>query len=70
MSDRNAKEILLWMARHDLPSVDIALQLGVNRSLVSNTIYGRKNNRRVLAYLRDAGCPEKWLDLPEDIRME
>jgi predicted transcriptional regulator len=68
IAKRNAKEISIWMKRAEVRPSDIALQLGVSRSLVSATINGRKNNRRVLAYLEDAGCPERFLRLPEDMR--
>lgn len=44
----------------------VADELGVNLDLVRGTIYGKRNNRRVLLALRDTyGVPEKYLFIPE-----
>jgi transcriptional regulator with XRE-family HTH domain len=44
----------------------VADDLGVNKDLVIGTIYGKRNNRRVLLALRDTyGVPEKYLFIPE-----
>jgi len=44
----------------------VAEALGVNKDLVIGTIYGKRNNRRVLLALRDTyGVPEKYLFIPE-----
>ncbi len=48
---------------------DVARELGMNRSTVNRTIRGSINNRRVLEYLRALGCPEKYLSLPEDMKV-
>lgn len=45
----------------------VADEMGVNPSLVRDTIRGTKNNRRVLAKLQDMGCPERYLSLPDDM---
>jgi len=34
---------------------------------VANTLAGRQNNRRVLQYLKDKGCPVEYLALPTDM---
>lgn len=45
----------------------VAVDLGVNLDLVRGTIYGKRNNRRVLLALRDSyGVPERYLFIPED----
>ncbi|MGE4192786.1 MAG: hypothetical protein AB7E51_05310 [Pseudodesulfovibrio sp.] len=60
-----------WMFSCGLTQYDIRDQLGLkSQSVVSRTIYGSANNRRVLAYLRDAGCPEEALALPKDMKEE
>jgi NDP-sugar pyrophosphorylase family protein len=48
----------------------VALEMGVNPSLVQDTIRGVKNNRRVLVHLFDMGCPEDYLSLPSNVKAE
>ncbi len=67
-TERNTREIWVWMIRSGMRPARIAEAMGVSLALVSDTISGRKNNRRVLRYLMDAGCPKEHLDLPEDLR--
>lgn len=68
---RNTIEIEIWMKRTKprLSVTEIQRALGfANHGTVSNTLAGRKHNRKVLQYLLDKGCPAKYLDLPEDMR--
>jgi hypothetical protein len=51
-----------------LHMVDVARSLDVSRNLVGETVKGLRNNRKILTHLRELGCPEKWLDLPEDMK--
>lgn len=64
---RKPYRIKEWMAGIGLEVKDVASELGVHPSLVSHTIFGRKNARRVLRYLRDRGCPRRYLALPKDL---
>ncbi|WP_027366964.1 hypothetical protein [Desulfocurvibacter africanus] len=64
---RKPYRIKEWMADIGLEVNDVAAELGVHHSLVSHTIFGRKNSRRVLRALRDKGCPKQFLALPEDL---
>ncbi len=64
---RQTYRILGWLRSKRISQVAIAEELGVHNSLVSSTIWGRRNNRRVLRKLLDLGCPERWLSLPNDI---
>jgi len=64
---RRPYRIKEWMAGEGLTLSRVAADLGVSTSLVGHTIYGRKNHRRVLRYLKDAGCPQNILSLPEDL---
>lgn len=65
---RDVDEIWVWMIRSGNRPARIARELGVGRALVTCTIHGRKNNRRVLGYLLEKGCPPEILDLPEDMK--
>jgi len=51
-----------------LNMAEVGRAVGVTRNLVRETAQGKRNNRKVLAHLRDLGCPERWLDLPEDMK--
>ena len=65
---RNVKEIDKWMTDEDLTVTGIASEIDCHHSLVSNTIASRKNNRKVLRFLLNKGCPAEFLDLPEDMK--
>jgi hypothetical protein len=63
------KQVRIWMLINDIRSVDIQKALCVkSHTLVANTLAGRRNNRRVLQYLKDKGCPVEYLDLPADMK--
>ncbi len=63
------KQARVWMLTHDIRSVDIQKALRMkSHSPVANTLAGRQNNRSVLQYLKDKGCPVEYLDLPEDMK--
>lgn len=51
-----------------LKMADIARALNVDHSLVSKTVKGTLNNKRVLAYLLKLGVPADILSLPDDMR--
>jgi len=65
---RNKVEIEVWMKRNGLRAVDIqrALQFRSSKT-VWDTLSGHENNRKVLHWLISNGCPEKHLDLPNDM---
>jgi len=62
---RNSREIKAWMARKGVSVATLAKVAGVPRQHMSDTIWGRRNNTLALQGLVDAGCPMKWLALPE-----
>jgi len=67
---RNSTEIKVWLRRKGLRMVDIQKDLGYrDNKTVWATVEGRENNRRVLSWLQEKGCPEKHLDLPEAMRL-
>lgn len=57
-----------WMVRNGLRQTDIKVSLG-HKSInqVHGTLQGDRNDRRVLQYLLDKGCPPNFLDLPADM---
>jgi len=62
-----------WLIREFLDGLgkkqaDVARELGKSRSIVTRTIRGGANNRDVLRYLRELGCPEEYLSLPDDMK--
>lgn len=69
MSTRDRrKQAKAWMVLNDIRNVDIkeALQLN-HHTQVIETLSGKRNNRKVLQYLLEKGCPADYLDLPEDL---
>lgn len=67
MAKRNKVEIRRWMFGR-VRVKDIKKALKCHHSLVSNTISGHEDNRRVLGYLLEKGCPAEWLALPADMQ--
>jgi transcriptional regulator with XRE-family HTH domain len=65
---RNVKQIKIWMIRRGLREKDIVAATGEDQRYVNNTLNGRKNCRPVLQYLRDQGCPVRYLALPADMQ--
>lgn len=66
--ERNTLEIEIFMKRAELTVVQIQRALGFkNHGVVSDTINGGRQNRRVLQYLLNAGCPAKHLGLPKNM---
>lgn len=67
---RNIKAIKIWMIRNDLREIDIIGATGQEQTYVNKTLRGLKNNRVVLQYLLNRGCPAKYLALPDNMREE
>lgn len=66
---RNTAEIKVWMLRNGHTIESIRKTLGyANNSPVSLTISGKRSTRRVLSWLREQGCPARYLDLPRQMR--
>jgi hypothetical protein len=68
MKKRNVKQIKIWMIRNDLCEADIVRATAQEQTYVNKTLNGHKNNRVVLQYLKDNGCPERYLALPADMQ--
>ncbi|WP_081429585.1 DNA-binding protein [Solidesulfovibrio magneticus] len=67
---REGNKIRAWLVERRISVSDVARSAGIARSMVSETIHGRRNNRRALRALVAVGCPEKLLALPEDMQGE
>ncbi len=64
---RNSKEIKVWLLRKGFSVTEIARIAGVERTNVSKTIAGKRNNRKALQWLINEGCPKSYLALPDDM---
>lgn len=68
--NRQIWRIREYLQGKGLSMKDVALAVGVSNQLISETLRGIRNNRKVLTHLRDMGCPEQFLDLPEDLKSQ
>lgn len=64
---RNSTEIKVWMLRNGLREHDIVQATGEEQTYVNKTLLGSRNNRVVLRYLLEKGCPAEYLALPKDM---
>lgn len=54
-----------WLVSRGIKQVEITRALKLRYpTQVNETLRGARNNRRVLQYLLDKGCPAKYLELP------
>jgi len=53
--------IMESLENNGLSSAALADELGVSGAMVSHVINGRSHSQRIIARLRDAGVPEKYL---------
>jgi transcriptional regulator with XRE-family HTH domain len=68
--DRNYYRLREWMDKKMISVSQIALDVGVGRSAVSQVLRGITNNRKVLRRLLEMGCPPDILSVPEDMKDE
>lgn len=68
--NRKPWRIREWLEDRGMNLADVGQEIGVSRQLMSDTVRGVRNNKKALAKLRDMGCPDKYLDLPEDLKMQ
>ena len=66
-ADRDYWAIKKWLHEKGITLTEIAEALDINAGIVSATIRGTRNTRRVLNYLLEKGCPAKVLSLPGDL---
>ncbi|OEU69164.1 MAG: hypothetical protein BA863_03495 [Desulfovibrio sp. S3730MH75] len=46
----------------------VAVEIGLSAVIVQQTVRGVRNNKKVLAKLKELGCPVGALSLPEDMK--
>ena len=66
--NRKPWRIREWLEDRGLNLSDVGQEIGVSRQLMSDTVRGVRNNQKALIKLRDMGCPDKYLDLPENLK--
>lgn len=67
---RDPWEIRKFLSMKNTNMRRVAQHLGVKYPQVQETVRGIRNDRTVLAYLRDMGCPQDALSLPEDMEQK
>lgn len=65
---RQGRKIRAWMVEQGLTVAEVARRAEAQASHTSDTIHGKRQHRRVLGVLLEAGCPRRLLDLPEDMK--
>lgn len=65
---RNGDKIRAWMVERRISVSALAREAGITQSIMSETIHGKRNNRRALHKLVAVGCPVRLLALPEDMK--
>lgn len=62
---KDRKQAKAWMVLNSIRLVDVQQALGLKyQTQVGETLAGIRDDKRVLSYLIDHGCPEKYLELP------
>lgn len=65
---KDRRKARAWMVLHGIRQVEVQKNLGQQYTTqVNETLQGTRNNRRVLQYLLDKGCPARYLELPSDM---
>jgi len=57
-----------WLQEQGITLTEMAKALEINAGIVSATIRGTRNTRRVLQYLLEKDCPADILSLPDDLQ--
>jgi hypothetical protein len=69
MNKNDRRQVRAWMIMEEIRQTDVQVALkqkSINQ--VHSTLQGFRNDRRVLQYLIDRGCPVEYLNLPVDMR--
>ena len=64
------KNIKIWLLQNDITMVRINREVGVSLQSVSHTVKGIRSCAGVLAWLREHGCPEKYVQHPNEKKAE
>lgn len=66
---KDRKQARAWMIVNSIRLVDVQQALGLRyHTQVGETLAGIRDDQRVLSYLLDRGCPERYLDLPAKMK--
>jgi hypothetical protein len=66
---KDRRRVKAWMVMNNINGRHIQRALGHKwLTQVSETLSGIRDHRKVLAYLRDKGCPISYLQLPDDMK--
>lgn len=65
---REGRKVRAWLVEKGISVSEVARLAGVSRPIVSETVHGRRNNRKALRALLHVGCPGRLLALPEDMK--
>jgi predicted XRE-type DNA-binding protein len=63
MAAVQGREIKAWLVRHGIKVNDVARAVGVDQSLVSHCLAGRKRAEIVRNHLRQLGCPAEYFGM-------
>ena len=55
-------KIMKWMRKNKHTQGQIGRELGISQPAVHLTIYNKSTVSRVMAWLREHGCPEEYLN--------
>ena len=67
-NSRDYHAIKKWLDKHGIRVQSLAINVGLHKTTASHTIRGFKNNRKILKYLANLGCPLSILNLPSDLK--
>lgn len=68
MKKRDVMGLKIWLLKKNISHTAIAKATGEDRSYTTKTINGSRNNKVVLQYLLNRGCPKRYLEpLPKDM---
>lgn len=66
---KDRRQARAWMIVNSIRLVDVQQALGLKyHTQVGETLAGTRDDQRVLIYLLDRGCPERYLDLPAKMK--
>lgn len=64
--NRRPYRIREFLATKGFTMMSVSKEVGVSHTLVRDTVIGAKNNKRVLNYLYELGCPKEYLSMPKE----
>jgi len=67
-ANRDYWAIKKWLHEKGITLTEMAKALEITAGIVSSTIRGTRNTRRVLQWLVKEGCPAEILSLPKDLK--